>query len=92
MKSLGLALVFGVFASIANGDCAPERVDLRGDWGQARFTVELADTDESRSELTRMLDSVAGSGLANKKIAAITGAMAASSNKETNNLALSSYH
>ena len=29
--------------------CAPDRVDLRGDFGQARFTVEIADTNETRA-------------------------------------------
>jgi len=29
--------------------CAEERVDLRGDWGLARFTVELADDPSERS-------------------------------------------
>ena len=36
-----------------------------------------ADTDESRSELTRMLDNVAGSPLATKKIAAVAGGLGA---------------
>lgn len=31
------------------GDCNPTRVDLRGDWGQARFTVELADDYSERA-------------------------------------------
>lgn len=30
--------------------CAPDSVDLRGDWGQVRFTVEIADTDEARAQ------------------------------------------
>lgn len=29
--------------------CAEDRVDLRGDWGAARFTVELADDPRERS-------------------------------------------
>jgi len=29
--------------------CAPDRVDLRGDWGQARFSVDLADEPAERS-------------------------------------------
>lgn len=29
--------------------CAPDRVDLRGDWGQVRFSVEVADTGPERS-------------------------------------------
>ncbi|MEO2035964.1 MAG: flotillin family protein [Planctomycetaceae bacterium] len=37
--------------------------------------LTMADSDESRSELTRMLDTVAGSSLATKKIAALTGGL-----------------
>ncbi len=29
--------------------CAPDKVELRGDWGQAQFRVELADTPEERA-------------------------------------------
>ncbi|MEM9582059.1 MAG: DUF192 domain-containing protein [Pseudomonadota bacterium] len=29
--------------------CSPERVDLRGDWGTARFTVEIADDAKERA-------------------------------------------
>ena len=36
-------------ASPALADCAIDRVDLRGDWGQARFTVEVADDAQERS-------------------------------------------
>ena len=49
IRSYGLALVFGAFASLANAACDPARVDMRGDWGQARFSVELADTKDSRA-------------------------------------------
>lgn len=35
--------------------------------------LTLADTDESRSELTRMLDTVAGTSIANRKIASLAG-------------------
>ena len=31
-------------------DCAPGRVDLRGPFGQARFSVEIADTDATRAQ------------------------------------------
>ncbi|MCC1480590.1 DUF192 domain-containing protein [Roseibaca sp. Y0-43] len=37
-------------APVARAECAPERVDLRGDWGQARFSVEVVDTPESRAQ------------------------------------------
>lgn len=39
-----LALAGPVFA-----DCDPARVDLKGDWGSARFSVELADDPQERS-------------------------------------------
>jgi uncharacterized protein len=29
--------------------CAPDRLDIRGDWGEARFSVELAATRESQA-------------------------------------------
>lgn len=35
--------------SWAEAACAPERVDLRGAFGAAQFTVELADTPEERA-------------------------------------------
>ncbi len=48
---LALTLVCtALFGSVAAAACAPDRVDLRGPWGQARFSVELADTDESRAQ------------------------------------------
>ncbi|MEM6891903.1 MAG: DUF192 domain-containing protein [Pseudomonadota bacterium] len=42
-------LFFCLSAGQSLADCATERVDLRGDWGQARFTVEVADTPSLRS-------------------------------------------
>ncbi|WFE73263.1 DUF192 domain-containing protein [Halomonas sp. M1] len=30
--------------------CSAERVDLRGDWGQARFSIEVADTEALRAK------------------------------------------
>ncbi|MGV6847216.1 MAG: DUF192 domain-containing protein [Marinibacterium sp.] len=41
---LGLVAAFPLWA-----ECRPDVVDLRGDWGQARFTVEVADDDAERS-------------------------------------------
>lgn len=43
----GFFLFLSTSASWAS--CADTRVDLRGDFGQARFTVELADDPEERS-------------------------------------------
>lgn len=37
-------------SALAQADCAADRVDLRGDWGQARFSVEIADTFATRSK------------------------------------------
>ena len=37
--------------------------------------LTMADTDETRSELSRMLDSVTGSSLATQKIASIAGGL-----------------
>lgn len=44
-----LAVLLLVWAGAAQAVCAPGTVDLRGPWGQARFSVEIADTDESRA-------------------------------------------
>ncbi len=35
--------------SLAFAACELDRVDIRGDWGQARFTVEVADDIKERS-------------------------------------------
>ncbi len=40
---------FFLLSGPAFAACDPGRVDLRGDWGQARFTVEVADTPAERS-------------------------------------------
>ncbi|MFN3938117.1 MAG: DUF192 domain-containing protein [Gemmobacter sp.] len=44
-----LCAVLAALAGPAVADCAPDRVDLRWSGGQARFTVELADTDATRA-------------------------------------------
>ncbi|NSX55672.1 DUF192 domain-containing protein [Sulfitobacter sp. 1151] len=38
-------LPFGAFA-----DCSPDFVDIKGDWGQARFQVEIADDAAERGQ------------------------------------------
>jgi uncharacterized protein len=44
------AFVLAVLAATsALANCAPDRVDLRGPFGQARFTVEIADTPQTRA-------------------------------------------
>jgi uncharacterized membrane protein (UPF0127 family) len=42
-------LAFLFTANIAAASCETGRVDLRGDWGQARFSVEVADSAAERS-------------------------------------------
>lgn len=46
MAALGMLLASAVSAAAA---CAPDVVELKGPRGVARFSVELADTDASRS-------------------------------------------
>ncbi len=52
-KALGL-IAAGLFMAIGGtaraGECRDDQVFLRGDWGQARFTVEVADDDRERSQ------------------------------------------
>jgi uncharacterized protein len=43
-------LVAALAAGPAGADCAPDVVDLRGDWGAARFTVEVADEPAERAQ------------------------------------------
>ena len=50
IRRLILGLALWAFAGAAFADCASDRVDLRGDWGQARFTVEVADDAGERAE------------------------------------------
>lgn len=42
-------LVMSFATSGAYAACAEGYVDLRGSWGQARFSVEIVDTDETRA-------------------------------------------
>ena len=46
---LGFALILGG-AGIARAECSQNTLELRGDWGQAGFVVEIAETAETRSE------------------------------------------
>ena len=48
-----LLLLFAVtasFAGQASAACSDDAVMLRGDWGQARFSVEVADDDAERAQ------------------------------------------
>ena len=48
IRALGVMLAFA--ASAASASCDPGRVDVRGDWGSARFRVELAITPEEQRQ------------------------------------------
>ncbi|MBY4892322.1 DUF192 domain-containing protein [Rhodobacteraceae bacterium N5(2021)] len=46
-----LALALGALvAAPASARCAPDRVELRGDWGTVRFRVEIADDVRERAQ------------------------------------------
>lgn len=49
-QGVAAGLVALAIAGAAAAECRDDRVDLRGPWGQAAFTVELADTDASRAQ------------------------------------------
>lgn len=49
MRSLFCALGC-TLAGQAAAECAPDRVDLRGSWGQAMFVVEVADDFAERAQ------------------------------------------
>lgn len=49
-RSLGLALVFTIAAGQAGAACRDDRVSLRGDWGSAQFSVEVADDGQERAK------------------------------------------
>ena len=46
----GLALCVAAAGAVEAADCRDDRVDLRGPWGSAAFTVEVVDTDETRAQ------------------------------------------
>lgn len=47
---LGLASPSSAQASEHSGDCRIDRVELRGDWGQISFSVEIADDEKERAQ------------------------------------------
>ncbi len=60
-RRLALAVCFWVCgtAVVAGQDCRDDRVTLRGDWGQAAFTVEVADDPDERAQGLMHRDSMA---------------------------------
>ena len=45
----GVTAVLVVLAGTAQGDCALDRIDLRGAWGRASFRIEIADDGPERA-------------------------------------------
>lgn len=43
-----VSLLMGVMASSAAAQCQEDAIFLRGEWGQARFNIEVADTFEEK--------------------------------------------
>lgn len=50
MKWCVVAAVAAFVPLAAFGACAPDAVELRGDWGQARFAVDVANSPDERSQ------------------------------------------
>jgi hypothetical protein len=57
------AALFAIAGTVSASaeDCRPDRVELRGDWGQAAFTAEIADSAEARATGLMHRDSLARS-------------------------------
>jgi len=52
-RALAAALALLAFSGAAlagAGGCASDRLDIRGDWGEARFSVEIADTPQTQAQ------------------------------------------
>jgi uncharacterized membrane protein (UPF0127 family) len=50
IRPLVLAVALALLAGAAVAECSESAVDLRGDWGSARFTVEVADEPAERAQ------------------------------------------
>ena len=49
MRTITACVASICFAYPAFGDCAPDKVTVIGDWGQASFTVDVADDYQERA-------------------------------------------
>jgi hypothetical protein len=54
-----LTLLLTPVSAAADTACSADSVSLRGDWGEARFTVELADTNAERAQGLMFRESMA---------------------------------
>ena len=49
MRALAVAIALAAMPGIVAAECALDRVELRGEFGQAQFRVEVADDPQERS-------------------------------------------
>jgi len=64
VRALLIAVGLICLALPALAKCDPDHISLRGDWGEARFAIELADTPESRMQgLMFREEMAAGAGM-----------------------------
>ena len=59
IRVIGLWLMMAL--PVAASECRPEMVDLRGPWGQAHFSVEVADSADERAKGLMFRESLPGS-------------------------------
>ncbi|MGR3453186.1 DUF192 domain-containing protein [Pseudooceanicola sp.] len=58
------AVLLALMAGQASAACRPDAVELRGDWGAARFRVEVVDTPETRAQGLMFVEEMApGEGM-----------------------------
>lgn len=57
----GAAVLLFLAAGAARSECSLEELELRGNWGAASFSVEIADTQELRAEGLMFRESLAPS-------------------------------
>ena len=50
IRTAACAVLLGLAAGGASAACSEGAVDIRGDWGSARFTVEVADEPAERAQ------------------------------------------
>jgi uncharacterized membrane protein (UPF0127 family) len=66
LAASALALFWGLASATSSSaaSCRPDRVDLRGDWGQTSFSVEIADDEAERAQGLMFRESLArGAGM-----------------------------
>ncbi|WP_375699953.1 DUF192 domain-containing protein [Pseudophaeobacter sp. TrK17] len=62
--ALALICGLGLCAPVLAADCRPDRVELRGSWGQTSFSVEIADDEAERAQGLMFRESMArGAGM-----------------------------